>query len=158
MIYHQRFKTTEQRFWEKVDKRSADECWPWIAGRNSQGYGAFYWNHKRGGAHRFSYEMHNGPVSGGMELDHLCRNRLCVNPAHLESVPKAVNILRGDGAPARCARKTHCPKGHEYDEANTIHYRGGRYCRACQSEKNNSEAHRRYCRERYHRLKREHAA
>lgn len=83
---------------------------------------------KDAGAHRVAYEEIMGPVPEGLELDHLCRTRSCVNPSHLEPVTHRENMNRGDVA---TRRKTHCPKGHPYDEENTGIYNGYRNCRAC---------------------------
>lgn len=86
-------------------------------------------------AHRYAYESIVGPIPNGMVLDHVkqrCGNRACVNPAHLEPVTNRVNILRGSGITALNARKTHCPKGHEYTDANTIRGKDRvRKCRSC---------------------------
>ena len=82
------------------------------------------------GAHRFAYELLIGPIPDGLQIDHLCRVPLCVNVAHLEPVTNRVNTVRGK-AGLRQRTKTHCPRGHAYDAANTRLYKGGRYCRAC---------------------------
>ena len=83
-------------------------------------------------AHRVSYEFFVGPIPDGMEVDHLCRNRACVNPEHFEIVTSAVNTLRGFGPTAENARRTHCKQGHTYDDLNTyFDKRGRRYCREC---------------------------
>lgn len=115
-------------------------CIEWTGGLNGSGYGQFY----RGGrtsleqtgktyAHRWSYEHHVGPIPKGMELDHLCRNPKCVNPAHLEPVTRRENNLRGTSPAAVHARKTHCPAGHPYAGDNLyIHpTKRMRYCRTC---------------------------
>lgn len=84
-------------------------------------------------AHKWAYESIVGPVPEGMELDHLCRNRACVNPAHLEAVSRRVNQLRGLSISAKNARKTHCVHGHPLTGENVYEWRGSRYCRACRA-------------------------
>ena len=112
-------------------------CWVWSGTLDGAGYGRIWTGSRVVGnrtstlAHRASYLAFVGPIAEGMVLDHLCRNRACVNPDHLEPVTQQVNLLRGETLQAANRRKTHCPKGHAYDEANTLHYRGKRYCRAC---------------------------
>lgn len=92
-------------------------------------------NGQLGMAHRLMYELVVGPISAGKELDHLCRVRNCVNPAHLEPVTHRENTLRGFGVTATNARKTHCPQGHLLDDTNTYVYPGGnRKCRTCSAE------------------------
>ena len=125
-----RTKTVEQRFWPKVDKRQ-DGCWVWQAA-TLKGYGQFNVGHRICYAHRVAYELVVGPIPDGLELDHLCRNTLCVNPDHLEPVTMRVNILRSQSEPANNARKTHCPHGHAYDAENTyVNPKGHRSCREC---------------------------
>src|ERR1035437_6893898 len=101
------------RFWAKVDK--TEDCWNWTAHTDGMGYGQLAKPGQHGGlvvAHRFAYELLVGPIPEGLQLDHLCRNRACVNPDHLEPVTRRVNILRGVGFGAVNAKKTECPRGH----------------------------------------------
>jgi len=113
-------------------------CWEW-KGHRWNGYGRA--NLKgRGvtGAHRYAYEAFYGPIPDGLTIDHLCRNRACVRPSHLEAVPNRVNALRGTGPTAQNAARTHCKKGHPFDmeirrtrgnRAGTIE----RSCRTCRN-------------------------
>lgn len=127
------------RFWPKVDKRGPGECWVWNACRDRHGYGMFGVGGRAGGnarAHRVSYELSVGPIPDGLVIDHLCRNRACVNPQHLEPVTMRTNILRGEAASALRESKaaiTHCPAGHPYSPENTIYRKGTgwRRCREC---------------------------
>ena len=126
-------KTTEQRFWEKVDRREGDECWNWTAAIDAYGYGKF-WNGNHISAHRFSYELLIGPIRQKLTLDHLCRNRRCVNPTHLEQVTVRQNVLRGEGLSALNARKSQCKNGHPFTPENTyLDTRSRRVCRTCMS-------------------------
>lgn len=110
-------------------------CWTWLPPDDGCGYGQFYLNGSVVRAHRYSYEAFVGPIPDGLDIDHLCRNPRCVNPEHLEPVPPRENLLRGFSPAANNARKTHCPQGHPYDEANTYRYKTQRACRACQRER-----------------------
>jgi hypothetical protein len=128
----------ERRFWARVDKSGGNGCWLWTRGRTRPvgGYGVtdgFVFNGRRERlAHRVAWLLVRGRIEGGLELDHLCRNRLCVNPDHIEPVTKRTNIVRGVGPTAVNATKTHCNKGHPFDESNTeIQGSTGRLCRAC---------------------------
>lgn len=115
--------------------RFTDSCWL-FEGWLQRGYGLVRnGKGRKMPAHRTAYEFYIGPVPDGLCLDHLCRVRNCVNPAHLEPVTVAENNRRGLGWSGRNVAKTHCPQGHPYDDQNTIRLqRGGRRCRACNRE------------------------
>ena len=101
-----------ERFWAKVALLSSD-CWEWRGALSSKGYGNFgVGNGRTGHSHRVAYLALIGDIPPQLELDHLCRNRACVNPAHLEAVSGRVNNLRGTSPAALRARRTHCPRGH----------------------------------------------
>lgn len=126
------------RFWAQVVTGDPDGCWEWTGPCNEKGYGKFTIGGRAesGGkqikAHRFAYEIRQGPVPEGLELDHLCRNRSCVNAAHLEPVTRRENQRRGQSVSGRNARKTHCKHGHEFTRENTRWRKdGSRYCRTC---------------------------
>ena len=128
------------RFWAFVDRKGDDECWLWTGSLYGHGYGQFFLDASTHHvpAHRVAYQLANGDIPLGLELDHLCRNRVCVNPAHLEAVSHKVNTLRGTGLPADNARKTHCLHGHAFTSDNTYiiakSARVGRRCRPCHNE------------------------
>lgn len=106
----QREKSPHTRFWEKVEEQG--ECWVWVAGKDWDGYGIFSVGYSSPRAHRYAYEQLVGPVPAGLELDHLCRNRACVNPAHLDPVTSRVNTLRGESPPSVNAVRVECINGH----------------------------------------------
>lgn len=112
--------------------RVTDDCWLWTGTLNNGGYGMFWFDGGTVTAHRWSYEHHKGPL-GDKVVDHLCRVRHCVNPEHLEAVTQQENQMRGPTTKAAMnAAKTHCPKGHPYDEVNTYRDKQGRRsCIAC---------------------------
>ncbi|HEY1740016.1 MAG TPA: HNH endonuclease signature motif containing protein [Acidimicrobiia bacterium] len=107
-----------------------------MAGKSPTGYGYVYDEsrvHRL--VHRVSYELSIGPIPGGLEIDHLCRERSCANPEHLEAVTRRENVLRSDSVAAHRARQTHCVHGHEFTAQNTYRHQGRRYCRACRSRR-----------------------
>ena len=129
-----------KRFWDKVDthgpvpeyRPDLGPCWTYPKTLTEFGYVYFMVNQKSVAMHRFAYEMLVGPIPAGMQLDHLCRVRHCVNPHHCEPVTNRENGLRGISFAAANARKTHCPRSHEYTPENTyIGSKGERKCRAC---------------------------
>lgn len=124
-----------ERFWERIEK--TDGCWFWRGNISVWGYGI--WQPGRGRslrAHRVAYEAVVGPIPAGLVLDHLCRVKDCVNPAHLEPVTDRVNTLRGVGPSAINAAKTECKHGHPFTPENTrIDHKGKRVCRICDRAK-----------------------
>jgi hypothetical protein len=129
-------RTPEDRFWSKVDK--SGDCWEWRASRDSYGYGHAWVRGKLVQSHRFAYIAMRGPIAAGLTIDHLCRNRGCANPAHMEVVSRGENIRRSSAwhhfAAAQLA-KTHCPRGHEYTPENTYLQDGFRSCRYCRNNR-----------------------
>lgn len=122
-------------FWTHVDRSSGpDGCWPWLGSKNRDGYGRCKVNRKTKLAHRIAWELLRGAFPAGLVTDHLCRNRACCNPAHMEAVTIGENVRRG--LVGRRALVATCCHGHEYDETNTrVGKDGKRYCRACDRER-----------------------
>lgn len=129
----------EARFWSHVDRRADTECWPWTAHTDSQGYGVFKVGGDNKRAHRWAYDRFVEPVPAHLTIDHVwargCTMKRCVNfVAHMDVVPIEVNVIRGNGACALNARKTHCKRGHPFSPSNTlIRTDGSRYCRTCKA-------------------------
>jgi len=127
-----------ERFWDKVIPEPNSGCWLWTGSISVNGYGRIGGRidgvRKDRPAHRLSYQSLIGPIGDGLVLDHLCRVRCCVNPAHLEAVTQQENVIRGDGprlARERWSAQTHCKQGHEFTPQNTHRNKRGRSCRAC---------------------------
>jgi HNH endonuclease len=132
--------TTEERFWRKVEKTEA--CWLWTAHISPSGYGIFKYDGTPKNAHRYAYQLLVGPIPEGLEIDHLCRVRNCVNPEHLEAVTHLENVRRGVYVAMPIltrinAEKTHCKYGHPFSGNNLIVRKYGnngktrRECRTC---------------------------
>ena len=131
------------RFKVKI-KALPNDCWEWTGAINHKGYGLFSYKGHPVIAHRFAYEQLIGPISDGLTLDHLCRNRRCVNPAHLEPITNRLNCRRGNTG-IKNALKTRCPAGHQYTSENTYVYKNkdGREMRSCRKCHTEREAKRR---------------
>ena len=121
------------RISEKI--QITETCWTWLAYKDVDGYGQVKIDKRMKVAHRAVYELLVGPIPEGLICDHLCRNRNCVNPAHIEIVTQRENVLRGVGPSAQHAGKTHCPSGHAYSAENTNYARGKRDCRICRKKR-----------------------
>ena len=143
-------KTTPiaDRFWAKVDQATTPNgCWTWTAHLHENGYPRFN-DGRSGWAHRAAWEIaHGEQVPEGMTIDHLCRNRACVRPDHLEAVTQRTNNLRSTNPPARNAVKTECVHGHTLADAYLVHRtRNGGYverkCRSCQNAHDRGRARR----------------
>jgi HNH endonuclease len=124
------------RFWSKVN-RTPEGCWTWLASFTGQGYGKFWTGRTLIGAHVLAWELVNRrEVPAGCELDHLCRNRGCLNPWHLEPVVPCENKRRGCSPAGINSQKTHCLNGHEFTQENTSlinRKRDGRKIRRCKT-------------------------
>lgn len=119
------------RLQNKISPEPNSGCWLWEGFIRPDGYGAVWNNGRSTYAHIVVYELCKGVVPFGLQLDHLCRLRCCVNPDHLEAVTKIQNVLRGIGPTAKNARKTHCKRGHLFSETAVIR-NGSRSCILCE--------------------------
>ena len=117
-------KNYAERMWREIEPRTSG-CWEWVGYVNYKGYGCLSLRGREYKVHRLMYETYVGPIPEGMVTDHLCRNRRCVNPDHLEPVTIGENVRRGDLV------KTHCLKGHPLTEDNVYRSAKGRECKTC---------------------------
>lgn len=140
-------KPLRQRFLDKIEIDPVTGCWLWTRYIDRSGYGRFHRPTGSPLAHRYAYEEFVGPVPEGMQLDHLCRVRRCVNPEHLEPVTPRENYARGNSFAAVNARKTHCDNGHELAGENVrivVRVRRERICVCCDRDRKRAHKHRRH--------------
>ena len=138
-------KSLERRLWVKIQPAEAMSCWQWTGVQDGDGYGKIRAGGEHRRAHRITYELLRAEIPAGLQLDHLCRNRACVNPWHLEPVTLVVNVRRGNTGKVKTPRQavTTCKRGHEFTPENiawgwSIAPNGKRYrtrrCRICKRE------------------------
>lgn len=124
------------KFWARVVRGTDAQCWTWFGALGSHGYGVFsLGKFNLQNAHRVAWRALRGPLPEGLSIDHLCRNRRCVNPSHMELVTNVENVMRGESFSAVNARKTHCQRGHLLAGDNLESMKNGaRSCRICHNE------------------------
>lgn len=131
-------KDVKERFFNKYTVNPLTDCWEWNKPKKN-GYGQFYHNGTMRRSHIFSYELYYGNVPEGMVLDHLCKNKACCNPDHLETVSQKTNVRRGragESCKERAFLQTHCKRGHKFTVDNTyVSKVGARHCRACRTDR-----------------------
>lgn len=123
-----------ERFISKIKVGKKDDCWEWLAGKSRNGYGVFSINDKSFSAHRVSWAITKGALDTSLVLDHVCRNRACVNPDHLREVSRAINAYENNSSPVVAnLTKTKCIRGHDLlgDNLYIAPASGDRACRKC---------------------------
>lgn len=141
--------TARERFEESYTPEPNTGCWLWLKYVNEGGYGQSYLNGRLVYAHRMAWEIYRGPIPVGMQIDHVCRVRSCVNPEHLRVVTQRTNLVENStGLAARNIAKTHCLRGHPLSGENLLARRVGRGCRTCFNARAKDRRHERLSRER----------
>lgn len=132
IFYKKKKRTYDQYILSNIDIRDRDECWPWILPAHKTGYGRGSFNNKQFLAHRASYEYFKEPIPKGLVIDHICKNRICVNPNHLRVVTNLENVTQNSNSlTVKLKNQTHCKRGHLFDEENTYSYKNSRQCKIC---------------------------
>ena len=129
-----------KKFYSRI-KKTSDDCWEWQGGLYSNGYARCRFNGKEHLVHRWAYETFIAMIPDGLHCHHVCYNRACVNPQHLELRTNRDNIFDKDSASTALynMNKTHCKRGHEFNDHNTlVNKYGWRYCRTCHKERERS--------------------
>lgn len=138
--------TLPWRMAAKIVPDEATGCWNWTGTKSDSGYGRVSIDGRAHQAHRIAYEILRAQIPDGMQIDHLCRNRACLNPDHMEPVTQRENIMRGESVSARNARRNHCNRGHEYVQGSFIMERSKsglmRRCLICQDMTEEARARR----------------
>ena len=121
--------TIEERIWQRFEVDRQTGCWNWTGAISAGSYGSIYYEGRMQKAHRVIWRLERGEIPDGLQIDHLCRNRRCINPDHLEVVTQSENLRRSP-LMDRNSHRTHCIRGHEFTEENT-RYRPGSGHRTC---------------------------
>lgn len=132
MYKYSQNKTIEDKIEKYVTVNTGNGCWEWTGGIQSQGYGTTRYEGKNWLVHRLVYTYYKGDIAAGLVIDHMCKNKVCCNPDHLQTISPKENVLLGEGPTAKNSKKEECLYGHAYD---ALDKRGFRYCRTCKAYK-----------------------